>query len=258
MVNITSNKWQEISLNYEKERETCSIPALVSDNFVTNLIKKSDKNILDFWAWIGTISKKIVRKWSHKVYVYEPNIYMSELLKKNIMIEKEHDNIFIIDKFNEIKNIKVDAIVCNNVLDHIEKIEPIIAFFHRILNRQWHLILSIPHPLKNAGNREKNKKWETFSYDFYKIENYMNEGVVSRNREDVYGKVIAKNVNSFNRRLETYFNILIAKWFSIRGLYEPWLAKKNGKKFPIIYAKASRIPYFLILDCYKNDGGENK
>jgi hypothetical protein len=50
MVNIKSNKWQEISLNYEKERETCSIPALISDNLIVSLIKKSDKDILDFGA----------------------------------------------------------------------------------------------------------------------------------------------------------------------------------------------------------------
>jgi hypothetical protein len=143
-------------------------------------------------------------------------------------------------------------------LDHIKKIDTIIAYFYKILNRQWHLILSIPHPFKNAGNREKTKKWNIFSYDFYKIENYMQEWEVSRNREDIHGKIIAKNVNSFNRRLETYFNILVAKWFSICWLYEPWPNQEVGKKFPLIYAKTSRIPYFLILDCYKNNGSKNK
>jgi len=258
MVSIKSNKWQEISLNYAQERDAYSIPALISDKLIVDLIKKSDKNILDFGAWIGTISKKISEKMSTMtIYIYEPNTYMLELLKKNIIMKEKYDNFFITHKFKEIEDIRVDVIICNNVLDHIKDIEKVISYFNKVLNNRWHLILSIPHPFKNAGERHKSKKWNIFKYDYLKVYNYMQEWEVFRNREDVDWNIVVKNVNSFNRKLETYFKVLLNNNFSVMWLYEPWPEKICWKKFPIIYNKTSRIPYFLILDCYKTNGNKN-
>lgn len=258
MVSIKSRKRKEISLNYKKERKSISIPALVSDEFVINLVKKTDKKILDFWAWIWTLSEQILKRYNDKkVYIYEPNSHMYKLLQENFICI-DNNRFFITKTFKEIEDIKVDVIICNNVLDHIKNIEKVISYFNNTLNNWWHLILSIPHPFKNAGKWHKSKHLNTFKYDYFKIDNYMTEWEVLRDREDVDGNIIVKDVNSFNRKLETYFKVLFNNNFFVMWLYEPWPQKIYWKNFPIIYNKTSRIPYFLILDCYKNNGGKDK
>nr|UIK88965.1 class I SAM-dependent methyltransferase [Arthrobacter polaris] len=146
-----------------------------------------------------------------------------------------------------------DLIICVNVFDHIEDIRSTLKTFRDLLDINGRLVLSIPHPLKNHGRWVKHQN-ETgrWIYDHYQLDDYLQEGVVFRDRENKRGDSIITKVRSHHRTMSTYYNDIVDAGFLVRHMYEPVPPANSSESFDAYYQQASRIPYFWVLDCIVN------
>jgi ubiquinone/menaquinone biosynthesis C-methylase UbiE len=248
-----NKQWSAIAENYFVERDTLSFPALLIDKLILELLQnESHISILDYGAGSGTLSRLLSGSLGHKIVAYEPMPEMMEMMLKltpnsafpNITFSSNKDAIITSNK-------KFDAIICINVFDHILDISEVLNFFNSILSENGRLILSIPHPLKNIGSWVKNRTNNNWEYLYYRLDGYLQEGEVKRNREDVNGNLIIENVVSQHRTISTYYNWIFDSGFEVIKMYEPSPDNQSQDDFPMLFTQAYRIPYFWILDCRK-------
>jgi hypothetical protein len=79
------------------------------------------------------------------------------------------------------------------------------------------------------------------------LDDYFNEGLCRKAREDRHGNVRVRNVATYHRTIETYFESLLAAGLTITRVLEPSPDSQTADNDPVIYSKASRLPYFLVL-----------
>lgn len=245
----TYNQWEHIADNYEKEREVLSFPALLLDDLVVSMISRKAKQVLDYGAGSGAISRRL-KKAGFSVIAYEPIKIMRDLCRK-MTPEDLLSGIKIFSSLHSIAPASLDAIICVNVLNHIDRLEPAVKKIHALLKSGGQLIVVIPHPFKDSGHWHKSGLAGNWRYDYYVAGDYMKEGVVVRTREDVNGNVVVKKATMNHRKVATYFNILIKSGFRVEQLIEPGPKNMSKKKFPVLHEKSSRIPYFLVMECRK-------
>ncbi|MGH3868849.1 MAG: hypothetical protein ACRDQ4_22570 [Pseudonocardiaceae bacterium] len=112
------------------------------------------------------------------------------------------------------------------------------------------LLLVVPHPLKDYGDWHRDPPGgDAISYRFYVLHDYLREGVCLKTRENRHGQVTARDVPSHHRTISSYFNALLRHGFDVREMVEPAPAAADADTEPVLYAKSSRIPYFLLFDC---------
>lgn len=245
----TYNQWEHIADNYEKEREMLSFPTLLLDDLVVSMISRQAERVLDYGAGSGAISRRL-QKAGFSVIAYEPIKVMRDLCRKMTPEDLFH-GIKIFSNLHSIASASLDAIICVNVLNHIDRLELVVRKIYTLLKPGGQLIVVIPHPFKDSGYWHKSGLAGSWRYDYYVAGDYMKEGVVVRTREDVNGNVVVKKVVMNHRKVATYFNILTKSGFRVGQLIEPGPKNISKKKFPVLHEKSSRIPYFLVIECYK-------
>jgi len=248
---MKESQWAKIAKNYEIERDSVS-PAhfLLDDLVVSRAVVRKNIKILDYGAGSGTISR-LMCVMGGLVRAYEPMKEMHELLLKNSN-PKKFVGLKILDSHSDImKAGKFDAAVCINVLNHIKDAPAIIKLMSKVLKKGGKLIISIPHPIKNLGAWKVKRINGGLVFDFYRLNNYMEEGRSLKPRVDINGRLVAASVVINHRRISTYLRWLLESGFVISDFIEPMPAKKDAKRFPLFYSKSSKIPYFLVLECVK-------
>lgn len=243
------NQWVAIAQNYEVERDTMSLPAILVDDLVIRLMNhRNAGKLLDFGAGSGTLSR-VMAQSGHNVTAYEPNSPMSDVLKKTTPPELMQ-RIMVFNTIEQIeKDSDYDDILCINVVDHLLDVPEAFSLFRRKIKENGNFILCIPHPIKNLGAWVKEKDGDEWNYVYYRLDDYMKEGTVKRNREDVSGNLIIKDVVSQHRTISTYYNWVIDAGFEVNRMYEPAPLEEHERKFPAYFKQCSRIPYFWILEC---------
>lgn len=227
-----------------------SLPSLLLDDLIVSLLKApKNATILDFGAGSGTLARRMDKK-GYKVLAYEPVKIMRDLCQK-LTPKAIYPNIEIVDHLEPLTIGNVDSVICINVLNHVDSLGETLEKLYGLLRRGGQLIIAIPHPLKDMGRWQKEQVDGKWQYLEYLCGDYMNEGKVSRTREDVDGNVVVKKAVMNHYKISTYFSELSRAGFQVRQLLEPAPDKMVQRKFPILYTKSSRIPYFLILECYK-------
>jgi 2-polyprenyl-3-methyl-5-hydroxy-6-metoxy-1,4-benzoquinol methylase len=249
-MNINDPRWKIIADNYTNERENGSLSKILIDPFIRSFFKSKHKlNILDYGAGIGTISK-IMAKLGHQVDAYEPNVFMHESLVQNVFPKKQYSRINILQNLCFTSKKKFDAIICINVLDHIEKYKISLKEIYALLKNTGILILCLPHPVKDLGDWRKGSNNNDVVYLDYRIDNYFHEGICCKNRENILGSLILSDVPTYHRTISTYYNALREIGFCVTSVYEPTIMKGENKS--INEEKASRVPYFIIFECIKS------
>lgn len=243
-------QWRKIAINYEQERDTLSFPSLLLDDLVVSMVSQSaNVKVLDFGAGSGTIARRLDKKKSH-IVAYEPIKPMRNLCKK-MTPSAIYKKISIIGDLRSMTPESIDSVICINVLNHINNLNLVLKKINSYLKTGGQLIMVIPHPFKDMGFWQKKQVNGQWQYLDYVAGDYMKEGQVTRTREDINGNVVVKKVAMSHRKVSTYFNALINAGFEVKQLIEPEPAKSSKKIFSVLYAKSSRIPYFLVMECYK-------
>ena len=237
--------FKKIAEDYRKERETCSLNYFVLDPYIIDLLKRLPKGkCLDFGSGIGTVSKYAANE-GFDVTSYEPDEAMFAIMENHL----RGKNIQMLSSQCDITD-TYSLILSMNMIDYVDDVSEMLTYYNNILDSGGHLVLSVPHPLKDLGDWEKrkiNNKWE---YLYYRLDGYMTECVCDKNRENSSGDVINSRVRSYHRKISTYYNELVRAGFSVLEIQEPYPAP-NASKYPAIFEKSSRIPYFLIFHCKK-------
>ncbi|MEP7111219.1 MAG: methyltransferase domain-containing protein [Ferruginibacter sp.] len=226
---------------------------LVDELIIDLLSKKSNcSKVLDFGAGSGTLSRLISDRFKLPVIAYEPMTEMMSVFH-TLTPKSKYPEIYSVDTEGKILELSehLNTIICVNVFDHILDIATTVKFFNSVLPSGGHLILCIPHPLKNIGNWVKEKRNGIWEYLYYQLYDYLEEGEIKRNREDIDGNLIIEGVVSQHRTISTYYNYIHHGGFEVIKMYEPKPDESKKYEFPMLYTQAFRIPYFWILDCVK-------
>lgn len=234
-----------------QERDDKCFMSMLLDPLFSALVGDKKQTILDYGAGIGTMPR-LFHELGHDVIAYEPMPEMFAALQKATPASRYPNIRAYGDLSFDDAHFKIDTLVCVNVFDHLLDVPKVLRDFHRYLKDDGRLILSIPHPIKNLGAWVKETREGQWAYLYYRLDDYLKEGQVKRNREDVNGNLIIKDVISQHRTISTYFNWIVEAGFRVNRMTEPKPTEDDVKKFPVLCAQCARIPYFWILDCAKN------
>lgn len=144
-----------------------------------------------------------------------------------------------------------DAVCCVNVLDHIENLDTALHTLVDAVRSGGTLVVSVPHPLKDRGGWKKIPEADGWSYQSFVVEDYFDEGPCQKVREDRYGEIRVRGVVTQHRTIASYLNAVLDCGLEITRVLEPAPTADVSEHDPVIYSKASRIPYFLVIAARK-------
>ncbi|MDR3655417.1 MAG: TOMM precursor leader peptide-binding protein [Mycobacterium sp.] len=241
--------WDAIAELYREEREQHSFNSVLLDGLVPALLPPlAGKLVADVGAGAGEMTAELL-KLGATVDAYEPSAAMRSLLQERLADVPPH-NLRIHETGLEALARRVgayDAALCLNVLDHIPDLALAMRTFAAALRPGGTVVLSIPHPVKDRGSWKKVPTATGWSYEHYMLDNYFNEGLCRKAREDRQGNVRVRNVQTYHRTIATYLDSVLAAGLTISRVLEPSPDPQTADNDPIIYSKASRLPYFLIV-----------
>ncbi len=244
------DKFSQLVAIYEEERNSFSLNKILLDDLIlSQVINSGSRSVLDVGCATGEISISLAKS-GLTVTALDISKPMIESLERN-SINQGVGNIetitgdFAITEFGK----KFDYILLNLVLDYMKDPNLILKKCNNILNEKGYLLISIPHPFKDSGTWNKKKENESWVYESFIVQNYFNEGKITKCREDHLGNVVIDKIESNKWTLESYFKFIIKSGFSIESYFEP---KPNEEQSLPVCQKASKIPYFAVFICKKN------
>lgn len=140
------------------------------------------------------------------------------------------------DSFDMIENDSCDIVICALALHYVEDWTLTIKEFHRVLNCNGSLIISIEHPF--------------FDFNFFKSKHYFEIEHVKCNWNG-FGKSI--EVNSFRRPLSECISPLTDNGFYIDKLVEPKPVKEFEQLDPRHYKELNEFPAFMCIRAMKRN-----
>ncbi len=233
---------------YEEKRESLSLNAAVLDEYLTTrLCLGSTAEILDAGCGIGTISLKLA-EYGHRVTAIDISQKMLQVFESRVPALL-HKRIRIVQQ--DIRKIRwrkrYDVILLNLILDHLKDPEIALRKCRQAIRPEGRLVLVLPHPFKDSGAWERTRVGNEWRYDRFYIKDYFYEGPFSKRREDEHGEIVIQQIQSFKRNLATYVDLLRVSGFRVESISEP--RPSTAKSNSLNFSKASRVPYFLILEC---------
>ncbi len=241
--------WDAIAELYRKERAHHSFNSVLLDGLIPTLLPPlHGKVVADVGAGAGEMSAELL-KMGATVDAYEPSDAMRLLLEERLAdAAGSNPRIYQtgLEALAERAN-TYDAALCLNVLDHIPDLAWAIDTLAASLRPGGTLVLSIPHPVKDRGSWNKVPTATGWSYQHYMLEDYFHEGLCRKAREDRHGNVRVHNVATYHRTTATYLESVLAAGLTISRVLEPSPDPETADTDPVIYSKASRLPYFLVL-----------
>lgn len=245
-------RWNQLSPSLAQERSAASFMSILLDEEIVARATdacSSEARILDFGCGDGVLARAIAQDSGAVIDAFEPTeSQRSELLAH---LQSEDLPINVLSAESQILG-HYDLILCVNVLDHIADWKSKLKRFKGWTRGGGRLILVLPHPLKDLGDWKKERHAETgFRYVSYVLQGYLEEGLCHKNREDRNGEVVARDLPSHHRTVSSYYNELCRLGFRVKEMLEPTPDAKFRDVEPVLYSKASRIPYFLMFDCIR-------
>jgi bacteriocin biosynthesis cyclodehydratase domain-containing protein len=241
--------WDAIAELYREERAHHSFNSVLLDDLIPTLLPPlGGKVVADVGAGAGEMSAELL-KLGAAVDAYEPSAAMRHLLEERLAdaagakLRIHPTGMEALAEHAE----AYDAALCLNVLDHIPDLPWAMGILAASLRPGGTLVLSIPHPVKDRGNWNKVPTATGWSYQHYMLEDYFHEGLCRKVREDRHGNVRVRNVATFHRTTATYLGSLLAAGLTITRVLEPSPGPETAETDPVLYSKASRLPYFLVL-----------
>lgn len=243
--------WRAIASIYGDEREASSFNALLLDHRLQTWLPapQPGMTLLDHGAGTGTSSIALARQgWS--VTAVEPTSAMAERFRHRLAASGAPPVTLLEDIDARTFQGRFDAVLSMNVLDHVRDAGALVRDLAGMTAEGGTLIICVPHPLKDLGDWHKERSSDGWRYIDYRLEGYMLEGECEKAREDQEGNVVA-TVVSHHRRVETYHAMVRGAGLTVLELLEPGPPEAAATELPVLYEKASRIPYFLVFRCRK-------
>lgn len=248
----------ELESVYEFDRSTASINRFVCDPDLAEVIErvvhtaslpKDALQALDFGCGTGEVTQLIARAGYHVLGV-DQSVTMVDTavrhpaswpaaLQSRVSYAPINGPIVEADAY--------DLIVCCNVLDHIEDAAPILNSFRAGLREGGTVVITVPHPLKDGGYWIKSTTGNDCSYHEFRLRDYFDEGAISKHREDANGNIAIAGIRTFHRTVATYSQLFTEAGFAITEIREPQPNSTVAQDQPVIWAKTSRVPYFITF-----------
>ncbi|MGH3774794.1 MAG: ThiF family adenylyltransferase [Pseudonocardiaceae bacterium] len=245
--------WDDIAGQYEDERELHSFNAILLDDLIHTLLPPLDgRTVADVGAGSGQITTSMVKRGAI-VHAYEPQSAMRLLLNQRLASNGTPAQVLpcgidgLADKIGA-----YDVVCCLNVLDHVPDLLGAMRTLSTALRPGGTLVLSVPHPFKDRGGWRKTPRALDWAYAHFIVDNYFDEGTCTKVREDRYGNVRVRDVTSYHRTASTYLNTVLESGLRVTRVVEPAPASEIAEREPVIYDKASRIPYFLVIEARRD------
>lgn len=241
---------ETLAANYRAHREHDSLNRLVLDGFVLNkVISKKPQSVLDIGCGIGTLSIEIARSGpqvtavdlSDEMLIEFRNRLPLELIQRVTIINGDATQI-------DLGGGSYDCILLNLVLDYIDDPLPLLTKCRSLVRPTGSVIIALPHPFKDSGCWDRVETPNGWDYQTFRLLNYFHEGPISKRREDDAGNIVIPEVHTYKRNLPTWITLLRQAGYRVDDIQEP-RPDDPGFSRSTNYAKASRVPYFLVIDC---------
>ncbi|SKG08172.1 TOMM precursor leader peptide-binding protein [Mycobacteroides abscessus] len=236
---------------YADARSEASINAVVLDEFLHDLarVKTGDK-ILDFGCGTGD-QAFLAAAAGAMVTAYDPSVEMMSTLRSRIETRGDSAQIHTVCSEAQAATLgPFDLVMCTNVLDHIDPadIRAVVQWLKDQIAPGGRAIITVPHPIKDGGVWIRDIEGDMWVYREMRLHEYFEEGQIVKHREDMHGDLALRAVKTYHRTIETYTNLFISIGLTISGIYEPRPEPESSSEFPIIWAKTSKVPYFLTFE----------
>lgn len=177
--------------------------------------------IADVGAGAGHVATRLASGGA-LVDAFEPSDPMRELLRRRV----DHTGVQVqiidggLDALAD-RTGQYEAVCCLNVLDHIEDLSDAVQLLHDALTPGGRLVLSLPHPIKDRGGWQKTPRADGWDYLHYEVHGYFDEGLRVKAREDRFGNVRVRGVQSHHRTASRYLNEIIRAGMTVLRVEEP-------------------------------------
>ncbi|WP_170181509.1 ThiF family adenylyltransferase [Haloactinospora alba] len=242
-----SGTWSGIADQYSEERNDHSFNSILLDGLVPGLFDTQHLgHVADIGAGTGRLTELLVEK-STQVDAYEPSEEMFGILLDRM---RSKNNLRLVEGgISSVSGVRdhYDALCCLNVLDHVSDLDLSISILEGSLRPGGRLVLSVPHPVKDRTGWKKSFGPGGWNYHGYLLDDYFEEGLCKKDREDRNGDVRLRGVTSHHRTVSRYLQAVLRCGMSIKDVIEPEPDIAHRENNPVLYDKSSRVPYFLVI-----------
>lgn len=232
---------------YESDRSDSSLNSVVLDALVEKCANvRPGMTALDFGCGTGEQVLMLAERGA-KVVAFDSSTKMLTLLRSKLP-DRLASQVQIVETEDLPPYLaEFDLVLCNNVLDHIADLGPILANLRQAVRHDGTVVITVPHPVKDGAIWNRKNVRGSWEYEDIRLEQYFEEGPITKHREDTRGNVALNDITTHHRTIETYFTFFRNAGFQIAELYEPQPDVNAAADHPELWAKASRIPYFLVF-----------
>lgn len=242
----------DLSSVYEQEREQGSFGSLLLDGLGMTLVEVDGKHVLDVGCGTGEQARGFARNGADVVAV-DPSGRMLQIARQRA----ERDGVSSRIEFLEAdllhacalaRQTPYDIVVCSNVLDHMADLDEAVRALAEATREGGQLLVTVPHPVKDGGTWSKSHYDGRWRYDEFVLNDYFNDGPVSKSREDAQGNILIPSILTYHRTIETYVRAFGDAGLQVLTLREPRPDQEgHDSALPILVEKAARVPYFLVF-----------
>ncbi|MCX5063893.1 MULTISPECIES: ThiF family adenylyltransferase [unclassified Streptomyces] len=232
---------------YESDRADASLNSVVLDPLMEQLTAvKPGAKALDYGCGTGE-QVRMLASLGAQVVGFDRSTRMLDMLRQNIPDELVSRVSTVAGDRLPPYEAEFDLVVCNNVLDHVADLAPVLADLRRAVRQDGTVVVTVPHPIKDGASWNRRNDRGQWQYEDLRLEHYFTEGPVTKHREGSQGDIVMDAITTHHRTVQTYFAAFRQAGFQITELYEPQPQDEVASSHPEIWAKASRIPYFLAF-----------
>jgi cyclopropane fatty-acyl-phospholipid synthase-like methyltransferase len=232
---------------YARDRESASQNAIVLDDLVAELVPGAPgRRVLDVGCGTGQQAIRLARAGCAV-----EGTDVSEDMLREAAAGAERAGVgdrmrLVLGDLSQLDG-PFDDILCLNVLDHVEDPPPLLRAMAHLLAPRGRLLVSLPHPIKDRGYWYKQDVAGRWRYPEFVLDDYFEEGPVTKSREDALGNVVIRSISTFHRTTATWVRLFGEAGLTLKGLWEPAPSPGYETTHPTLYEKSSRIPYFQLF-----------
>ncbi|WP_405364538.1 ThiF family adenylyltransferase [Kitasatospora sp. NBC_00039] len=270
---IPAARWstavQQVELEdlYDADRADASLNSVVLDGLMEEIsrslaVRRPGWKALDHGCGTGEQSRMLADHGA-EVVAFERSERMLELLRDKLPARLAARVTTVAGTRLPPYEAEFDVVMCNNVLDHVSDpdIAPVLAGLRRAVRGDGITVVTVPHPVKDGATWTRKNVRGRWEYEDLRLEQYFVEGPVTKHREGPEGDIVMDAIMTHHRTIETYFSAFRRAGFQVVDLYEPQPSDSSAAEHPEIWAKASRIPYFLVFvlrpEAPNTEGGDS-